>query len=202
MTADDPSPGARPRRVRSIGRAAPNIDVAIDCSTWRSEIPRVRVLCRETAAAALEAVGLGPHFARIELGVRLADDAAVRRLNRRYRGRDAATNVLSFPASDCAPGRLPAPQADGPPLALGDVVLAYETVRAEADAHGKPFAGHIRHLMVHGVLHLAGYDHEDDASAAAMEHLETSVLAGLGVPDPYASMPAAPGRRPQPQEQP
>ncbi len=134
--------------------------------------------------------------------MRLADDDAVRHLNRRYRGRDSATNVLAFPASDCAPGRLPALHAGGPPLALGDVVLAYETARVEADAQGKPFAGHVRHLMVHGVLHLAGYDHEDDASAEAMEHLETSVLAGLGVPDPYVSTPAALGRRPQPHGQP
>ena len=92
---------------------------------------------------------------------------------------DAPTNVLSFPAAASAP---PAP---GAPLLLGDVVLAFETVAAEAAAQGKPLADHLAHLVVHGVLHLLGFDHEADAEAERMEALETRLLAGLGIADPY-----------------
>ena len=189
---DDPSSRVVSDRGRSARRATPDISVAVPCAGWRADLPHARALCREVAAAALDAAGLGPVAARIELGVRLTDDAEVRLLNRRYRAGAAPTNVLSFPAADCTPGVVPAPPADGAPLALGDVVLAYETVRAEAGAQGKPIADHVRHLVVHGVLHLAGYDHEDAAAAAAMERLETAVLAALGVPDPYVPMRAAP----------
>jgi len=110
----------------------------------------------------------------------LADDGEQRRLNRTWRGRDAPTNVLAFPA---APAGVPA--VAGAPLLLGDIVLAGETVAREAAEQGKPFADHLRHLVVHGVLHLLGYDHDADEAAVAMEAIETSILAGLGVSDPY-----------------
>ncbi len=110
----------------------------------------------------------------------LADDALVRRLNRDYRGVDQATNVLAFPAADG--GGSVAAEA---PLPLGDVVLALETVRREAADQGKSVAEHLSHLVVHGVLHLLGFDHVEAGDAARMEALEIEVLAGLGVPDPY-----------------
>jgi probable rRNA maturation factor len=113
------------------------------------------------------------------VSVVLADDALVRRLNRQWRRIDAATNVLSFPSLD---QELP-PKA---PFLLGDVVLAYETVSREAQEQGKDLADHLRHLVVHGILHLLGYDHEDPGQAEQMEALETQVLARLGVGDPYA----------------
>ena len=116
---------------------------------------------------------------RTEVSVVLADDALVRRLNRQWRRIDAATNVLSFPSLD---QELP-PKA---PFLLGDVVLAYETVSREAQEQGKELADHLRHLVVHGILHLLGYDHEDPGQAEQMEALETQVLARLGVDDPYA----------------
>ncbi|MFQ5958038.1 MAG: rRNA maturation RNase YbeY [Alphaproteobacteria bacterium] len=180
------------------------MSVVAACERWRNA-PAAPALCREAAAAALEAAGFAPLAARLEVGVRLADDAEVRQLNRRFRGRDEPTNVLSFPTLDCVPGTPPATSAAGAPLPLGDVVLAYETVCAEAVAAGKPLADHLRHLIVHGVLHLAGYDHEDDTEATAMETLETTILAGLGVPDPYApnGAPRRPDEAPlQPQERP
>lgn len=115
-----------------------------------------------------------------EVGVVFADDALVRALNREHRGRDRPTNVLSFPLG--APAPMP---ADDAPLLLGDVVLAFETVCREADEQGKSVADHAAHLLVHGLLHLLGHDHETDCDATEMEALETEILAGLGVADPY-----------------
>jgi probable rRNA maturation factor len=107
----------------------------------------------------------------------LTDDAEQRRLNRTWRGADAPTNVLAFPLAGAAP--------PGAPVLLGDVVLAFETVAREAAEQKKPLADHLRHLVVHGVLHLLGFDHRTDTEAAIMEARETEILAGLGVPDPY-----------------
>ena len=139
---------------------------------------------RESLIARIAAViATYPPCARLrgrEANVVLADDTLVRSLNRAYRGKDAATNVLSFPFAP-----LPSSEEIGP---LGDVILAHETVVKEAAEQGIPSAHHFQHLVVHGLLHLIGFDHETDAEAAAMEQLETRILAELGVPDPYASM--------------
>ena len=109
-----------------------------------------------------------------ELSVVLADDARVHALNRDYRGKDTPTNVLSFPM----------PEETG---LLGDVVLARETLEREALAQGKTFADHTAHMLVHGVLHLLGYDHLDDAEAEDMERREVRALARLGIDNPYGS---------------
>jgi probable rRNA maturation factor len=155
--------------------AAPamTIEVAAPCVEWLSARPEAESLVDGAARAALAAAGLGPAI----VGVILSDDAEQRRLNREYRGKDAPTNVLSFPIGDAAPG--------GGPVMLGDVVLAFETVAREAGEQDKPLADHLRHLVVHGVLHLLGFDHETDAEAEVMEAHEREILAGLGVPDPY-----------------
>ena len=153
-----------------------DIAVSVLAPGWRTELPWAARVARRAARAALAAVArpAGP----AELSVALADDTAVRRLNRQYRGIDRATNVLSFPtAAPAGAGALP----------LGDVVLAHETVAAEARAQGKVVADHVSHLVVHGVLHLLGYDHERTADAEIMERLEIAILAGLGVADPYKS---------------
>lgn len=118
-----------------------------------------------------------------ELAVTLADDARVRELNTDWRGKETPTNVLSFPAYE------PDETADAP--MLGDVILAYETVAREAAAEGKAIGDHLAHLVVHGVLHLFGYDHVDDTEAEEMETLETAALARIGVADPYADADAA-----------
>jgi probable rRNA maturation factor len=113
-----------------------------------------------------------------EVSVLLADDAAVRRLNRSWRNQDKPTNVLSFPASR--------DRANGAGARfLGDIVVAYQTVRREAGVEHKTFAQHLSHLAVHGFLHLLGYDHETAAEATEMERIETMILAGLGIADPY-----------------
>jgi len=164
---------ARLRRKPAI-----SIDLAETSARWRERLPRRRALCVAAAEAAFAAAK--PRLTRrTEVSVVLADDALVRRLNRQWRRIDAATNVLSFPSLD---QELP-PKA---PFLLGDVVLAYETVSREAQEQGKDLADHLRHLVVHGILHLLGYDHEDPGQAEQMEALETQVLARLGVDDPYA----------------
>jgi probable rRNA maturation factor len=157
------------------------IDVTSICSRWHLACPAAERLVRDTARRALVRAMASSRFAsNIELGVTLADDVEQQRLNREHRGQDAPTNVLAFPAWE--PGR---PVPSGAPVLLGDVVLAFETVAREAAEQAKPFADHFRHMIVHGVLHLLGYDHQTRAEAAIMELLETSILAELGVPNPY-----------------
>ncbi|MCF8479255.1 MAG: rRNA maturation RNase YbeY [Rhodospirillum sp.] len=117
----------------------------------------------------------------LEISLVLSDDARVRMLNRDYRNKDKATNVLSFASLD-AEEPLPAP---GETLPLGDVILALETVRWEAEERDIPLEDHLFHLVVHGVLHLLGYDHEDEDEAREMESLETAILAAHGLEDPY-----------------
>jgi probable rRNA maturation factor len=116
-----------------------------------------------------------------ELAVMLTDDAGIRTLNRNWRSIDKPTNVLSFPALQPT-----APSPDDAPRMLGDIAIAYETTRSEADDQQKPFDHHLTHLAVHGFLHLVGYDHESEAEAEAMENLERDILGTLGIPDPYA----------------
>src|SRR5690606_27325001 len=107
------------------------------------------------------------------------DDAAIRALNAEWRGKDKATNVLTFPA-------FPVLRGGALPPMLGDIVLAYETVEREAREEDKPFESHLSHLLAHGFLHLAGYDHEEDGEAEEMEDAERRILARLAIPDPYA----------------
>jgi probable rRNA maturation factor len=129
------------------------------------------------AQAGLAQAGLG----EAELAVMLTDDSGIRTLNNNWRHIDKPTNVLSFPA-------LPPTGRGGPddaPRMLGDIAIAYETTRREADDEQKPFDHHLSHLAVHGFLHLIGYDHEKDDEAEAMEALESEILAQLGIPDPY-----------------
>lgn len=107
-----------------------------------------------------------------------SSDEAVRILNAKWRGKDRATNVLSFPAEDM-------PLPEGEPQPLGDIILAYGVVAREAADQGKPLRDHAAHLMIHGLLHLLGHDHEDDGEASAMEALEIRILKGLGITNPY-----------------
>jgi probable rRNA maturation factor len=133
------------------------------------------------AAAALSRHQRLPIEPGSEAGVVLGSDALVQRLNRTYRGKDAATNVLSFPLQ-FPPGAGP---QDG--AYLGDVVLAAETVWLEANGRGIEPRHHLQHLVVHGLLHLLGYDHQTDTAADEMERLEIDILASIGVADPYAA---------------
>jgi probable rRNA maturation factor len=127
---------------------------------------------------------LGAGVRTVELGVRLTGDAEVRELNSQWRGKDKPTNVLSFPMAD--PDELEDGAADGPELMLGDIVLARGVCAAEAEEKAISIEQHASHLLVHGTLHLLGYDHHDDDSAADMEAREVRALARLGIADPYA----------------
>ena len=160
-----------------------DIDVSIASDGWRSDLPEAESLARQAAEAVMRRAGPATD-ARLELSVLFADDDTVRDLNRGYRGKDAPTNVLSFPGE--MPETLNASAvAAGRPLPLGDVVLAHGTVTREAAEQDKPLHDHAGHLLVHGFLHLLGYDHQSDGDAAIMEALETAILAGLGIADPY-----------------
>ena len=153
-----------------------DIVVQIAAPAWRRAVPAVAAKTRRWAEAARAAVR--PR-ATGEITVVLADDRLVHRLNRTFRGKDKPTNVLSFPAGAPLAGL----GADQP---LGDVVIALGTARAEAAASGIALADHLAHLVVHGVLHLLGHDHEREAEAVRMERLETRILAGFAIADPYA----------------
>jgi probable rRNA maturation factor len=151
--------------------------VAADC--WQHQPDAEAVIQRAIdAAAQISDADVG----NTEIAVMLTDDAGIRTLNNNWRGIDKPTNVLSFPALQPT-GPI---GEDDPPRMLGDIAIAYETMRHEADEAQKPFEHHLSHLTVHGFLHLIGYDHETDDEAEEMEALETEILAQLGIPDPYA----------------
>ena len=152
----------------------PAISFVVEAQKWRKAglIPQLR------RAASLAWTRGAKNTARAEFTVLLAGDAKLRALNAKFRRKHKPTNVLSFPA------------ADGGPY-LGDIALAFGVAAREAKDGGKPFAAHASHLVVHGVLHLLGYDHERAREARDMEALETRILAELGIADPYAARRAA-----------
>jgi probable rRNA maturation factor len=158
---------------RDADAAAPSIDILIESALWDGE-PEHQAILRQAIAAAAREASSKP----AELAIVLTDDSAIRALNRKWRGRDEPTNVLSFPAA--VPGTAAAKAAH-----LGDIVIAFETSAREASCEGKPFAQHLAHLAVHGYLHLLGFDHETDAQAVVMERLEAEILSQLGVPNPH-----------------
>ena len=158
------------------------IEVTVALPAWAGAVRDVEAWCERAAVAAL--TGPGGPAAAVEVSVLLTDDEAIRALNRQWRAKDAATNVLSFPTVE--PAALLGLAASRDPYPIGDIVVAFETTTREAAAEGKPLRHHLAHLVVHGTLHLLGLDHEDDAAALTMEGLERRHLAGLGVPDPYA----------------
>ena len=145
------------------------IDIAVEHDAW-STLGNVEPRVRSAVEAAL-AVGDADVPDDSELSLVLCDDAFIRDLNQRWRGKDKATNVLSFPSAD--------------PTMLGDIVVAYETCAREAQDEGRPLADHLAHMIVHGVFHLLGHDHEDEDEADEMERLESQALARLGIASPY-----------------
>src|SRR5437899_8907355 len=157
----------------------PLTEVLVVAACWQRE-PGAEAVIQRAVAAAAESVD--EDVAEAEVAVMLTDDAGIRTLNSNWRGIDKPTNVLSFPALQPEGAWKP---GDAPRM-LGDIAIAYETMRREADEEQKPFDHHLSHLAVHGFLHLVGYDHEKDDDAEAMESLEREILAQLGIPDPYA----------------
>ncbi|NRG16531.1 rRNA maturation RNase YbeY [Rhizobiales bacterium] len=157
------------------------IDISIEAPAWGDPAPLQRLFERALREAFAEAdLSVVPGT---ELSVVLTDDAAIRELNREWRGKDKPTNVLSFPGGD----------EDEPPFGplLGDIVIARETLEHEAEAEKKSFPAHLTHLFIHGLLHLFGYDHQIEEEAQEMEDAERRILARLGISDPYAETPLA-----------
>ncbi|SHG32448.1 probable rRNA maturation factor [Bradyrhizobium erythrophlei] len=177
------APEAISERKRNSGAMAytalPMTEVLVVADAWQNEPDAEAVIQRAIAAAAEMA---DADTGEAELAVMLTDDSGIRTLNNNWRGINKPTNVLSFPALQPSGAAGP----DDAPRMLGDIAIAYETTRREADDEQKPFDHHLSHLAVHGFLHLIGYDHEKDDDAEAMEALETEILAQLGIPDPYA----------------
>ena len=170
-----------PRKTSTNGWLS--VEIVRDAGDWGAFEPaEVHV---EAAASALGAHARFRDQTRAAACVALSDDANVRRLNATYRSKDKPTNVLSFPAQ--ARGNA---TTAGPHM-LGDVVLAEETVLQEASSLGLTPAHHLEHLVVHGLLHLLGFGHEEDGEAAVMERLETEILSTRGISDPYAEPVAA-----------
>lgn len=149
------------------------IEIAVECAEWgRPDL--LDALVAESVRTVLDETG-----ERLREGAEVSflfgDDARVRELNRQFRGKDQPTNVLSFPG----------PEPLESALFLGDIALAFETIAREAREQGKTLQDHSRHMIVHGFLHLLGYDHEDDAEADEMEAWEVRILRALGVENPY-----------------
>lgn len=149
------------------------VDVSVEAGDWPESL---YARAEDVAQYALARSG-GHFFGPLEVSVLLTDDAQQQALNKQWRGMDKSTNVLSFPQFE--------PFADMSGL-IGDISMAYETVAREAAELGKPLEEHFTHLLVHGVLHIVGYDHENEAEALEMEGLETLILGELGLADPYA----------------
>ena len=157
-------------RAKKPAPKAPPVVFVIDDERWRKNPSTLKLIRR----AARLALNHPPSGART-LTILLADDGRLRELNRRFRGKNKPTNVLSFASSD--------------PRYWGDVAIAFGVVEREAKAQGKTVSAHAAHLAVHGILHLKGHDHTEGADQAAMEAVEILVLSRLGVPDPYAPRP-------------
>ena len=149
--------------------ASLEVDMVVGVELWRGH---EEVLCRALAAAA--------EHEKVEgvVSVLLGDDTAIAGMNKEFRGKEGSTNVLSFPPAQADP--------PGPQRFLGDIALAAETIVEEAQFQGKAFNAHAAHLVVHGFLHLLGYDHENDADTNRMESRETAILRSIGIDDPYA----------------
>jgi probable rRNA maturation factor len=151
------------------------VDVSVAAQCWSAAADTEATIKDAVSAVA---TAFPAECANAEVSVVLTDDARIRTLNRDWRGKDSPTNVLSFPSAESA--------APGLPIALGDIVLAYESICREAADEGRPFRHHLAHLTVHGMLHLLGHDHEADDNAERMEDAERRILATLGIPDPYS----------------
>lgn len=187
---------AKPKPKRAPAAQSTTLEIAIASPLWK---PRARAIVREAIKQAADLAKV-----RGEVSVVLTDDAAIRVLNRAWRGKDVPTNVLSFPAQPPAAvlrtgktrgGSGAATKVRSPigagggltPLLLGDIVIAHETTAREAETEGKPLRNHLAHLAVHGFLHLLGHDHLHEAEATRMERLEAVILRRLGIPNPYVA---------------
>jgi len=182
MTDADPAPGGL-------------VDLVIEEEGWLEALPDLAALAERAARMALEGAGAAPEG--YEIALLACDDARIAALNADFRGRPTPTNVLSWPAFELAaetPGarpEAPPPAGSVAPVALGDVAIALQTMRREAQLASIPLKDHAIHLILHGCLHLLGYDHDSGDDAALMEGIERRQLLAAGIADPYSEGDAA-----------
>lgn len=161
--------------------------VGVNIEDGRWQALDIEALAQRACGATLQHLGIDPQY--FEIGLLACDDTRIAALNAEFRGKAVPTNVLSWPAQDRARSgkhpKLPEPDPSGMPEELGDIAISYDTCAREAAEFGKEMPDHVTHLLVHGVLHLLGYDHISDQDAAIMERLEGEVLGKLGISDPY-----------------
>ena len=164
-----------------------SVDVVINHPAWESTAIPFEDFTQDVVGLTLSMAEIPPQLAgrEIEICVVLTDDSEIHTLNRDYRGMDKSTNVLSFANLDSDNAEEELAQ-EGMPFSLGDVIIAWDTMQREALEQNKEFLAHLRHMMVHGTLHLLGYDHMDDEGAAEMEGLEIKILEKMNVENPYA----------------
>ena len=152
-----------------------HLEMLIDSRVWsQTDTDRAKAMFCAATDMTFDAVSHPPSC----IGGLMCDDARIAELNGAFRGKNSATNVLSFPEE-------PDMQIPSDIISVGEIAIAAETVRREADAEGKPLTSHLTHLWVHGVLHLLGHDHEDDGEAETMEAVDISILAAMGIANPY-----------------
>jgi probable rRNA maturation factor len=165
------------------------IVLTVATADWREAIDHLEERCERIVAATLQRSTTTSWLRRSEVSILLSHDDEIRELNHQYRGRDQSTNVLSFPNFDLDQGQALTSEPPGPmpphQVLLGDVALSFQRLSEEAAEQKKPLLDHFAHLLVHGTLHLLGYDHQDDEQAEVMEGIEESVLASLGLVAPY-----------------
>ena len=161
--------------MHDANTAAQIIDVSMDCVGWRA-VEGLEALAHSVIAACVREAGL-PVPKKFEVSLLFCDDAEIRSLNKAWRGKDCATNVLSFP--------IPASRTKTPRVMLGDIIIAFQTTAGEAERDGKSLRNHTAHLIAHGFLHLIGYDHLQEVEAETMENAERRILHSLGIADPY-----------------
>ena len=166
-----------PNKVADWPNKGVTIDVRSDCNAWHQEDDKIQNICIDTSRAVFDYLNGSLESKNVIVSILLSDDEKMRSLNKLYCDKDRPTNVLSFSSSG--------PRVSGAPFLLGDIVLSFTTIRAESMKSTRPFLHHLQHLLVHGCLHLMGFNHENSADAERMEFFEAIILENLGVSNPY-----------------
>lgn len=158
------------------------VDINLDNEDWQNKIDDIEILINKVITLSILESNLPKHITQVEISVMLTDDASIRELNKEYRNIDKATNVLSFPDFDINRKNIKEVPEE---FMAGDIAISLDTIEREASEQGKSLKNHFCHMMIHGTLHLMGYDHIDDDDASEMEGLETKILSDMGIDNPY-----------------